>query len=151
MMNKKAKKSKPTAKKAAKKKGASSQKKELNPAEVRKDISMLVEVDAKEMAQAVIVEGKKGQLAPVKYLFEMAHIFPPASDEGQATTHEDSLAQTLLQRLNLPDTPMVADQDDADDGDTMVIPAKVAESKQEKSAEENTGIREERGEEVPVG
>jgi len=47
--------------------------KELNPSAVRKDIAAKVEAEAGELAKAVIEEGKKGQLATVKYLFEMAH------------------------------------------------------------------------------
>ena len=119
MTKKKAKSGKPTAKKAAKKRQA--RKKELNPAEVRKDISMLVQAQAKEMAAAVIGSGKQGQLAPVKYLFEMANIFPAPTDGSESTKDEDSLAETLLQRLNIPTTPIVQ----GDEGEEIVIPARV--------------------------
>ena len=64
------------------------------------------------MAQAVIDEGKKGQVSPVKYLFEMAKIFPPSADGEQATTNEECLAQTLLRRMNLPVEPIKRDEDD---------------------------------------
>ena len=121
MTKKKAKNSKPAAKKAAKKRQG--RKKELNPAEVRKNISMLVQSQAKEMAAAVIGSGKQGQLAPVKYLFEMAKIFPAPTDGSESTKDEDSLAETLLQRLNVPTTPVVHD----DEGEEIVIPARRVE------------------------
>ena len=111
-MIKKRAKSKSSAKTAAKKKHAKKHKKDLNPAEVRKDIAQMVDSQAATMAQAVIDEGKKGQLATVKYLFEMAEIFPASTDGSQATIEEDSLAKTLLRRLDLPDEPVMRDEED---------------------------------------
>jgi hypothetical protein len=61
---------------------------------------------------AVIGEGKKGQLATVKYLFEMAGVYPPLTDGSLATTDEDCLAKTLLNRLNIPDKPIGRDEED---------------------------------------
>ena len=110
MNKKKTTKSKKTAKKSAKKSHAKA-KRETNPADVRKEVSKLVEADAKEMAQAVIEEGKKGQLAPVKFLFEMANIYPPAQDGTQATTEEDCLAKILLDRLTPPAKPVEKDEE----------------------------------------
>src|SRR5208337_2347460 len=98
----KKKKSKTTAKKPAKRKRPAKPKRETNPAEVRKEVSKMVEAEAAEMAQAVIDEAKKGQLAPTKYLFEMASIYPPAPDGSQATTEEDCLAKILLDGLKIP-------------------------------------------------
>ncbi|HXY78858.1 MAG TPA: hypothetical protein VEH47_08590 [Candidatus Acidoferrales bacterium] len=112
MNKKKTTKSKKTAKKSAKKSHAKA-KRETNPADVRKEVSKLVEADAKEMAQAVIEEGKKGQLAPVKFLFEMANIYPPAQDGTQATTEEDCLAKILLDRLTPPAKPEEKDEEGA--------------------------------------
>ena len=126
MMKKKGKKSKKAVKKASVKK-ATPRGKEKSGAEVRKDISKIVKKHANEMAGAVIGEGEKGQLATVKYLWEVAGIYPPLTDGSEATEHEESLAQTLLRRLNVPESPVVADQYDED---TMVIPAQVAEMKQ---------------------
>lgn len=112
MIKKKAK-SKTAAKtEATKKKSSKKIKKELNPAEVRKDISQMVKSEAKEMAEAVIGEGKKGQLAMVRYLFEMAKIFPEATDGSQASAEEDCLARTLLNRLDLPEEPIGRDEED---------------------------------------
>jgi hypothetical protein len=111
-MIKKKRKSKSIPKTAKKKKNARKHKKDLNPAEVRKDIAQMVDLQAATMAQAVIDEGKKGQLATVKYLFEMAEIFPGSTDGSQATQDEESLAKTLLRRLDLPDEPVVRDEED---------------------------------------
>ncbi|MGA2855239.1 MAG: hypothetical protein ABSE40_00130 [Candidatus Sulfotelmatobacter sp.] len=105
MIKKKTTKSKKAGKKAGKKKGEAKAKAETNPAEVRKEVSELVKAHATEMAQAVIGEGNKGQLAPVKYLFEVASIFPPADDGTQATTEEDCLAKILIERLKLAAAP----------------------------------------------
>lgn len=120
------------AKKVPRKKRTPKPKKEPNSAEVRKNISTMVKTDAAKLAQAVIEEGKKGQLATVKYLFELSRIFPPSTDGNEATKEEESLAKTLLNRLDLPDEPVVRDEDD--------MPVRVAIP--EKSAEEETGKRE---------
>jgi len=111
MIKKKAK-SKGTKKTDATKKGSRKSKKDLNPADVRKDIAQMVDSQAATMAQAVIDEGKKGQLATVKYLFEMAEIYPASTDGSRATTDEDSLARTLLNRLDLPEEPIARDEED---------------------------------------
>ncbi|MGO9086548.1 MAG: hypothetical protein ACLQBK_15070 [Candidatus Sulfotelmatobacter sp.] len=108
----KKKKSKAAAKKTAKKKSPAKTKQETNPAEVRKEVSKMVEAEAAEMAQAVIDEAKKGQLAPTKYLFEMASIYPPAPDGSQATTEEDCLAKILLDGLKIPIKPVAEKTDE---------------------------------------
>lgn len=111
MIKKKAK-VKTTKTKKAKKSSGNKGKEELNPAEVRKEIAQMVDSEAAVMAEAVIGEGKKGQLATVKYLFEVAGVYPPLTDGSQSTTDEDSLAQTLLNRLNIPDKPIGRDEED---------------------------------------
>jgi hypothetical protein len=128
MTKKKAKKLKPAAKKAAKKKRATRPRKEKTAAEVRQDIAKIVKAHAGKMAEAVIDEGEKGQLPPVKYLFEVANIYPAAVDGSEATADEDSLAKTLLDRLGVPTQPIVLDEDD---GDVVVIPAHVSEMSEE--------------------
>lgn len=140
-MKKKKAKSKTVAKKDAKKITKAAETKELNPAQVLKDISALVEAEAAGLAEAVIGEGMKGQLSPVKFLFEMAHIFPPPTDESLMSKDEDSLAETLLDRLNIPKRPLVHDElQKEEDEDVVVIQPK-------KDAEEDSG---EKGEEKKV-
>ena len=146
----KKKKGKTTEKKTAKRKGSRKRKKELNPAEVRKSIAILVKSEAEEMAEAVIGEGKKGQLATVKYLFEMAKIFPEATDGSQASADEECLAATLLRRLDLPDEPVMRDEEDlpkmASSGDK---PAATAENEvEEKESGSGAGSCEENKEPV---
>ncbi len=104
--------SKTRAKKAGKKTDAKRGKKTLDPVEVRKDIAQMVDWEAAVMVRAVIDEGKKGQLATVKYLLEMAEIYPASTDGSQASAEEDSLAKTLLHRLNLPEEPIGRDEED---------------------------------------
>jgi hypothetical protein len=112
MMKKKTRKSDPADKKSAGSNKRTRRKRDLNPESVRDDISKLVKSHAEKMAEAVIEEGEKGQLAPVKYLFEMAHIFPPPADGSESASEEDSLAKTLLDRLNVPDKPVVHNEED---------------------------------------
>lgn len=108
--------SKQAGNKTGKEKNAKTGKKTLDPAEVRKDIAQMVDWEAAVMVQAVIDEGKKGQLATVKYLLEMAEIYPASTDGSQASAEEDSLAKTLLHRLNLPEEPIARDEDDESEG-----------------------------------
>jgi len=153
MMRKKTKKKKPATKNivtATKKKSAPRAKKELNAAEVRKGLSKLVGTHATKMTKAVISQGETGQLAPVKFLLEMASIYPPATDGSETTTEEESLAQTLLRRLNIPDDPVAADEYEKECGDTVTIPAKVAEVKQGLLEGEAAKTQDEE-KEVPVG
>jgi hypothetical protein len=135
-MKKKAK-GKAAAKKDAKKNhGATrrSKKKELDPVGTWKDVAMLVESRAKAMAVAVIEEGEKGQVSPVKFLFEVAKIGPPP-EGADSTEEEESLAKTLFRTLNIPMTPLAADQYDAED--TVVIAANVSGQKEKAKDEEN--------------
>lgn len=110
IIKKKKAKSKTAGEKAGKKKNA--KKKTLDPAEVRKAIAQMVDWEAAVMVKAVIDEGKKGQLATVKYLLEMAEIYPASTDGSLGSADEDSLAKTLLHRLNLPEEPIVRDEGD---------------------------------------
>ncbi len=74
----------------------------------------MVNSEAAEMAAAVIGEGKKGQLATVKYLFKVAEIYPPSTDGSQTTKDEECFSKSLMDRLRLSDKPIALD--DGDDG-----------------------------------
>lgn len=137
-MIKKKGKSKAVAKKAGKKKSEAKESGEQHPEEVRKEIAELVKSEAKSMAQAVIGEGKKGQLAPVKYMFEMAHIFPMANDGSEVSKDEECLAKTLLDRLKLPHER--AKQDDDDDEAAVVIPARAEVSPERGGEDPGTAV-----------
>jgi hypothetical protein len=110
--------SKTTAKKtSAKKTSAKRAKKETNAADVRKKVSRMVKAKAVKLAEAVIGKTEDEvpedlQLATVKYMFEVAAIYPPQADQDAATADEDCLAKTLLNRLNIPDVPIRRDEDE---------------------------------------
>jgi hypothetical protein len=142
-MIKKKGKSKAVAKKAARKKSSSRGKKEKETAEVRQDLTKLVKMSAEAMTAAVIDEGKKGQLPTLRYLLEMAGIFPvPEAEEKAPSKDEDSLAETLLDRLGIPKDPVVADRYEKDDEEIVMLPAKVG---MEESSEKSDSEKHEEG------
>jgi len=112
MIRKKAKK-KSAAKTAPKKK--TSPRKQMDPAQVREQISGMVKSGAKEITEAVMDQAMRGELAPAKYLFEVAKIYPAANDGEQATPEEDCLAKTLLARLDAAKKPAVQEEGDDDE------------------------------------
>jgi len=87
------------AKKSAKKKKAAP-KNPADAAQVLDDISGMVRADARNITAAVMAQARNGALAPARYLLEMAGVYPRATDGSQATTEEDCLAKTLLDRLS---------------------------------------------------
>lgn len=124
---------KAAAKKSAKKKSASKPpktKKQTNPAEVRQDIARIVGSGAKKIAKAVMDQAMTGQLAPAKYLFEVAGVYPPATDAEQGNASEDCFAKTLMHRLNLPDEPIAHDEED----EMVRVPTPVLKAEDEEGA-----------------
>ena len=108
------------AKKSAKKKSAKKSTKGTNPADVRQRVSTMVKSKAMAMTKSVIGETQTGvtkdlQLATVKYLFEVAAIYPPQADQDAATADEDCLAKTLLNRLNIPDEPIRREEEEKEE------------------------------------
>ena len=107
-----------TKKKSGKKKTA---KKKLDAAQVREELAGLVKSEAKEITEAVMDQAMHGELAPAKYLLEMAGVFPPTNDGEQATEEEDCLAKTLLDRLNVSRKAATEEDDKpADSGNEKV-------------------------------
>ncbi|MFZ0199301.1 MAG: hypothetical protein WB523_19300 [Candidatus Sulfotelmatobacter sp.] len=82
-------------------------------AQVRKNIAALVGSAAEEIARNAMKVAKKGQLAPAKYFFEVAGLYPETAET--ASEPEDSLAYTLLKRLGLPTEPLIRDGDTGSD------------------------------------
>jgi hypothetical protein len=74
----------------------------------------------------------------------MAGVYPPSTDGNVSTTDEDCLAKTLLDRLNIPASPVVHDErEKEEDEEVVVIPASVGELKQkgvEESCEEEKEV-----------
>ncbi len=72
-------------------------------AEVRGLIRHLVMAAAGQMVQAAIERAKSGNDQIIKYLFEIAGLYPELNPEAPAG--EFSLAQYLCERLGLPPAP----------------------------------------------
>jgi hypothetical protein len=87
-------------------------KKPKDPAVVRQQLAEIVKAEAVDITEAVLNEAIQGELGPAKYLLEMAGVFPPSTDGSLVTKDEESLAETLLRRLDLPTTPIVLDEED---------------------------------------
>lgn len=109
-MKKKARKSDTEKKKAKKTTKRSPQGKNLDPAKVREEIAEIVKAEAKDITRAVMVQANQGQLAQARYLLEMAGVYPLATDMSPTSDREESLAETLLDRLKIPKTPVVHDE-----------------------------------------
>ncbi len=139
--------SKKTAKKAAKRRTSSKSGKQLDPVKVREDIAGIIKSRARKIAIAVAGKAGLGELAPTKFLFEVAHIYPQPPEGTMSTTDEESLAKTLLDRLNVPDHPVVHDLYESGE-EVVVIPprAKEVEKRQPQESEE-----EKVAESVPAG
>jgi len=137
MTNKKEKQSvgEKAARKPASKKGTS--KRSPDVTKVRRELAGMVKSRAKKITTAVLGHAVKGELAPTKYLFEIAGLFPASTDGSLSTANEDCLAKTLLDRLNIPDEPVVADQEDEDNVTRPAKPVRTveAESRGEESGE----------------
>jgi hypothetical protein len=95
---------------------SSTDKQPIDLAEVRKDISNIVGSHAADLARAVMESGKTGQLAPVKYLFEVTGLYP-AMECSETKPDKESLAHTLMRNLKLPESPIVNEDDNEDDED----------------------------------
>lgn len=122
--------------KAAKKKSPGKSKKQVDLVEVRKDIANIVTGAAGDMTKAVVEEGRKGQLAPVKYLFEVAGLYP-ALEGSQAKPEGESLARTLLHRLGLPLEPMIKQEDEPPM--KLSLPGAERSNEEAKNESENAG------------
>jgi hypothetical protein len=115
MTKKKAKVDKAAEKKPAKRKKGT--KKQVDPAQVREQLAGIVKSGAKGITKKMMDQAMHGELAPAKYLLEMAGVYPPTSEDEQTIQEEDCLAKTLLDRLNVPHKPTANGQaDEKDDG-----------------------------------
>jgi hypothetical protein len=84
--------------------------KPVDAAQARENVASLVRGSATEIASGVLTLAKAGQLASVKYLFEMAGLYP-AIEEAAGTLPENSLAHTLLRRMGQPTEPATCPDD----------------------------------------
>jgi hypothetical protein len=73
----------------------------------------MVESEMKNITHAVVEEAKKGQLATVKYLFEVSGVYPGATEQSQTRPEEgETLARMLLTRLGVPLEPAISPDDE---------------------------------------
>ena len=102
---------------------------------VRQKISKIVSGAAENITRKLVTKAKDGDLAHSKYLFEMAGVYPTEEAAGKPP-EEESLAKTLLQRMGLPTTPVMDDED----GETRVlVVAEVSKGRaDEKIAQDET-------------
>lgn len=84
----------------------------VDAAQARENVANLVRASATEIATGVFTVAKAGQLASVKYLFEVAGLYP-ATEEAAAMLPENSLAHTLLRRMGQPTEPATCSDDQA--------------------------------------
>jgi hypothetical protein len=89
-----------------------SREKKMDAAQVHEQIAAIVRAEAEEIAQALIERAIHGDPAAARYLFEFARIFPTADETNAEAKEEDSLAKTLMHRLNLPEEPIQIDEDE---------------------------------------
>ena len=97
----------------------------------------MIKAEAEELADAVIEEGKKGQLPTVRYLFEVADIHPPIVQETKPAEKEESLAETLLKSLNVPTDPVIHEMYERGE-DVVIIPpnaGRTPDEEEKKDAE----------------
>jgi len=94
-----------TGKKAQRRKrrGGKSGRKAVNLAAVREQITKLVGSQAVGLVESTMDEVEKGHYLALKYLFELVGLYPATAQEAQAD--DESMAKTLLRRLNLPESP----------------------------------------------
>jgi hypothetical protein len=83
----------------------SAQRKPMDLAEIRQQITDLVGNRAVDMVETTMEEVGKGHYLGMKYLFEMIGLYPAIAAADAPV--EDSLAATLLRRLGLGDEPML--------------------------------------------
>ncbi len=95
---------------AAKKKSAKAKSKSpkstakgpLNLGEVRERVRRVIAAQAEKMTSANIEEASKGNLSPLKYLFEVLGLYPATAAEEPEAAESNDLARVLLKRFNFP-------------------------------------------------
>ena len=97
------------AKKAAKKSGTSGKARKFDPAAVRERLARMVSNRASKMLNKAMSDAEnKSNVPAVKYMLEMAGIFPAGTLPVEQEEAEP-LAKTLLQALGLPTDPDLGD------------------------------------------
>jgi hypothetical protein len=74
----------------------------VNLEEVRERLRRVIAGKAEAMTSASIEEASKGNLSPLKYLFEVLGLYPATAAEGAEPAEGNDLARVLLKRFNFP-------------------------------------------------
>lgn len=90
---------------------------------LREEIRELVGSNALAMVEIAIEEVDKGHYLAMKYLFEMIGLFPESATAREQAPQEESLARTLLRRLQLPAVEAAADAGSASTSVETVVPS----------------------------
>ena len=91
--------------KASSSKGAARGTRNVDVGAIRQTIIRMVGLAASDMVRAAIGEAKKGHATSLKYLFEMAGLYPATLETEQAEKREMSLAEMFCRELGLPMRP----------------------------------------------
>ena len=119
-------KSKSAASKPRARRSTTKKEKPVNMAEVRENISNMVGASANEIAREVIATAIKGALAPARYMFEVAGLYP-ATEATESKPEEESFALSLVKRLKgLPEPPKREDDEEPDEGEVEAEKVNVA-------------------------
>ena len=130
------KKSRQAAKPQTAKKQAAPPSQGVDMGAVRQKITKIVSEAAESITRKLVTKAADGELAHSKYVFEMAGVYPMS--DSDAKPEEDSLARTLLQRMGLPTTPMVEDEN----GEVRVLTVPDVAKAESKPADETRVIEE---------
>lgn len=77
--------------------------------QVRREIREQVLRDAAEMVAAAVKKAKRGHYLIMRYLFQLAGLYPQVAEERGNT--DSSLAHTLCERLGLPASEAISEAD----------------------------------------
>jgi len=131
------KKSKPKASAKPARARSTSKQKVANPAEMRQSITDMVELEMENIGRAVLEEAKRGQLATVKYLFEVSGVYPASAEQSQEKPEEgETLARLLLTRLGMPLEPAISPDDEVPQRNPAHAEKKTVKRRDEDSAED---------------
>jgi hypothetical protein len=80
--------------------------------DVRRKVKNVICEKASQIAKAVAEDvANKAQVQSMKMLFEVIGLFPESAEEKRAAGDDQALAKVLLERLGLPDDPVVNEEE----------------------------------------
>lgn len=85
----------------------------VNVPEIREKVRQLIAAKVEQMVGANADEASKGQLAPLKFLFEVLGVYPDSGEAEPEAEDGNDLARVLLNRFQFPN-PAPSDEDSAE-------------------------------------